>query len=209
MELKQDSTAQAHLTYPLRPTLGSDLSTDYRAKFSHCLDPMLEQLANEGGLDWGNLQKIERQCNDLQRWQLPRWATTATRWPRHLRHLLRRHTGEDRTPHTTTPPHHHTGAHRPHFTHLLPFSGRQSPCLPRQSIGQKTSLLQSLSEKGWIKSRTFPLQDKRKGGVPDRVSWTLQNVRWTYEGAPWIISPDKKLRGRLYRLKWWRGYSQG
>ena len=79
MELKQDSTSQAHLTYPLRPTLGSDLSTDYRAKFSHCLDPMLEQLANEGGLERGNLQKIERQYNDLQRWQLPRRATTATR----------------------------------------------------------------------------------------------------------------------------------
>ena len=57
MELKQDSTAQAHLTYPLRPTLGSDLSTDYRAKFSHCLDPMLEQLANEGGLERGTCKR--------------------------------------------------------------------------------------------------------------------------------------------------------
>ena len=50
-------TALAHLTYPLRPTLGSDLSTDYRAKFSHCLDPMLEQLANEGGLNRGKFAK--------------------------------------------------------------------------------------------------------------------------------------------------------
>ena len=43
-------TALAHLTYPLRPAHSSDLTTDYRAKFSTCLEPVLDQLAGgEGG----------------------------------------------------------------------------------------------------------------------------------------------------------------
>ena len=85
---------QAHLTYPLRPTQSSDLSTDYRAKFSHCLDPMLEQLASEGGyqscrerlqISWDN--------NDFQMDLLHLVEATAMPPPPPPPHQLHPHTG--------------------------------------------------------------------------------------------------------------------